>query len=1074
MNVSRRTTRRKETERHNSPRRQDLKNRAAQRTAALVRSNKILKREIAERNRAEQALTIEKQRFESLAENAPFGMCMIGATGTFEYMNRTFMELFGYDLNEVPNGRTWLEKAFPDTAYRRQAVRAWFEHVEEVRHGTVKPKILIVRCKDSTDKIISFSQVHLPDAGYLMTCEDITERTQAEESLRTSEQRLELALKGADLALWDWNCTTGELFFNERWPEMLGFRPTEVEPHIDSWRKLVHPEDAQRVFDVLEKHLAGRTPSYETEYRLRAKSGEWKWVLDRGMVFERDAEGKPLRAAGTHLDITQHRRLEEERDRLFTLSLDLLSISGFDGHFKQINPAWSKILGWKEEELLAKSWFELVHPDDRDDTLAAGKALSSGTAVRSLENRYLCKDGSYKWISWNSFPLPEEGLIFSVAHDVTQRKLAEEKLAAAQALLLAAIEQTPAGIIIADAPDVKIRVANSAALAMRGDTVDAHGDTTVQEDLRNWKLLRPDGTPFRFEELPLSRAVLKGEASTNVEALIRRRNGEERWVLANAAPVRSADGEVVAGVVVLADITDPKLAEQELRKSEEKYRSIIEAITDGYHETDLKGNLTFFNDHVCEIVGCSREEFLGMNYRSFMDHENAQQVLNAYNRVFKTGRAEQTLHFVVTAKDGARRDISASVSLMRDPNGAPCGFRGILREVTEQKRLQEKLQQASKMEAIGRLAGGISHDFNNLLTAVLGYANVLMQQIPQDSPHQQRLGQIVRAAERASGLTKQLLAFSRKQVLDVRVLNLNEVIGGLEEMLRRLIGEDIDLTTVFDSSLGSVRADVGQIEQILMNLVVNARDAMPDGGELSIETANVVLDDEYARKHSEVSAGPFVMIAVSDTGVGMDSATLARIFDPFFTTKAKGLGTGLGLSTVYGIVKQHHGHVAVYSEPGRGTTFKVYLPRASEAREPEATAVTPGPRPAGHETILIVEDAEVVRELVGEVLGMLGYSVLKAADPEEAIRISYTHKGAIHLLLTDVVLPYMDGRSLHKKIASARPRMKVMYMSGYTDNFIVHHGVLDRGVHFIQKPFSVDNLAKKVREALDAPETPES
>lgn len=1068
MSERRRTSSGQETTVRKKPVRQDPKAGAAQRKTSPVKSTKKLGRKIAERTRVEQALSLEKQRFETLAEHAPFGMCMIAGDGTFEYINRTFMELFGYDLRDVPDGRTWFRKAFPDPVYRKKVIGCWFEDFGAARSGKSVPRVFTVRCQDGIDKIINFRPVKLPDGAYLMTCEDITERTHAEELMRTSEQRLELALKGGDLALWDWNVPTGELFFNERWPEMLGFSPTEIDPHINSWKELVHPEDAQRVFDTLDAHLEGRNRSYEAKYRLKAKSGEWRWVLDRGMVFERDEQGKPLRAAGTHLDITRSQRLEEERDRLFNLSLDLLCVAGFDGYLKQINPAWSQIFGWTEEELLGRPWLEFVHPDDRGKTFAAGKQLFNGTTVRNFENRFQCKDATYKWILWNSFPLPEEKLIFTVAHDETQRKLIDERLAAAQALLLAAIEQTPAGIIIADAPDCTIRVANSAALGMRAGTADVLQAVTGQNGTHDWEILHPDGTPFRQEDLPLSRAIFKGETSRNVEAVIRRETGEDRWVLANAAPVRNAQGEIVAGVVVFADITDLKRAEQELRQSEEKYRSIIGAIPDGYHEVDLKGNLVFFNDHVCEIIGCSREEFLGMNYRTLMDRPNAQQVFAAYNRVFRTGEAEQTLHFVITRTDGLKRDISASVSLMRDENGEARGFRGILRDVTEQRRLQEKLQQASKMEAIGRLAGGIAHDFNNLLTAVLGYANVLMQQIPGESPHQEKLVQIVRGAERASGLTRQLLAFSRKQLLDVRVVDLNEIIAGLEEMLRRLIGEDIELTTALAADLGTVRADVGQIEQILMNLAVNARDAMPDGGELTIETANVVLDEQYARKHSEVIPGRFVMFAVSDSGVGMDSGTMARIFDPFFTTKAKGLGTGLGLSTVYGIVKQHHGHVAVYSEPGRGTTFKVYLPRATEALEPESRAAPSGPRPTGTETILIVEDAEVVRDLVGEVLGMLGYVVLKAADPEEAIRTCDEHRERIHLLLTDVVLPYMDGRTLHRKLVSTRPQMKVMYMSGYTDNFIVHHGVLDRGVHFIQKPFSVDNLARKVREALDA------
>jgi len=392
----------------------------------------------------------------------------------------------------------------------------------------------------------------------------------------------------------------------------------------------------------------------------------------------------------------------------------------------------------------------------------------------------------------------------------------------------------------------------------------------------------------------------------------------------------------------------------------------------------------------------------------------------------------------------------------------------ILRDITERKRLEEQLRHAAKMEAIGGLAGGIAHDFNNLLTAVIGYSNLLMERMPKEGFHHEKLTQICRAAERAAGLTHQLLAFSRKQVLDVRVLDLNEVIAGMEEMLRRLIGEDIDLAIAYSPSLGKVKADPGQIEQMLMNMVINSRHAMPAGGKLTIETADSFLDRNYARTHTEVEPGWYAMFAVSDTGHGMDAKTISRIFDPFFTTKDKGVGTGLGLSTVYGIIKQHHGHVTVYSEVNRGSTFKVYLPRVEDVSQPEARTVRTISMPEGTETILVVEDESTVRELTCEALKLQGYLPLSAGYPEEAEALSRSQQGSIHLLLTDVVLPRMDGRTLFRKLSRTRPEMKVLYVSGYTENFIVHHGVLDPGVHFMQKPFTFQGLARKVREVLDA------
>ena len=389
------------------------------------------------------------------------------------------------------------------------------------------------------------------------------------------------------------------------------------------------------------------------------------------------------------------------------------------------------------------------------------------------------------------------------------------------------------------------------------------------------------------------------------------------------------------------------------------------------------------------------------------------------------------------------------------------------RAYEELSRTQEQLTQARKMEAVGRLAGGIAHDFNNLLTVMIGRSQLLLRRLGAQDPVRRDIELMEQTADRAADLTRQLLAFSRKQVLQPTVLDLNAVVANMAEMLRRLIGEDIALVTAFDPALGHVKADLGQIEQIVMNLAANARDAMSKGGRLTLETANAELDVAYARHHVDVRPGPHVMLAVSDTGIGMTPETQAQIFEPFFTTKEPGAGTGLGLATVYGIVKQSGGHIWVYSEPGRGTTFKIYLPRVQEAVDP--SAARPGlPESArGYETILLVEDELAVRELARDVLRAHGYTVLEAQHGREALRISERHSGPIHLMLTDVVMPEMRGQELANRLAALRPTMPVVYMSGYTDAAVVHHGVLDPGTIFLQKPFTPDALARKIRQVLD-------
>ena len=506
-----------------------------------------------------------------------------------------------------------------------------------------------------------------------------------------------------------------------------------------------------------------------------------------------------------------------------------------------------------------------------------------------------------------------------------------------------------------------------------------------------------------------------------------------------------------------------------LRASEASYAHLVERAPVGIYRSSPAGRFLSVNAALVRILGYdSAADVLRLDLARdvYADPAERQRLLD---RDTYTDREYDEVEATWKRKDGRLLSVQLSVRAVRKGAGEVEYYETFVRDVTEQRRLQQQLVQSQKMEAVGRLAGGIAHDFNNLLTVITSYSDLLLQDLGGEDPKREDVEQVRKAAEGAAALTRQLLAFSRQQVLAPRVVSLSVVVQGVEKMLRRVIGEDVDLVTALDLNVGSVKADVGQLEQVLMNLAVNARDAMPTGGKLTIETANVEHDPDYAREREAALLRRFVMLAVSDTGIGMDEATKARIFEPFFTTKEPGKGTGLGLATVYGIVQQSGGFIWVYSEPGHGTTFKIYLPQVEAPLEGRAVGAAPGDLPRGTETILLVEDAAAVRAVTRQVLERQGYTVLEAAHGAAALQTAAGHPGPIHLLLTDVVMPVLSGRQLADQLARLRPDAKVLYASGYTDDAVVRHGVLEAGISYLQKPFTADSLARKVREVLDRP-----
>src|SRR5436309_3153503 len=506
-----------------------------------------------------------------------------------------------------------------------------------------------------------------------------------------------------------------------------------------------------------------------------------------------------------------------------------------------------------------------------------------------------------------------------------------------------------------------------------------------------------------------------------------------------------------------------------LRATEASFATLVEHAPVGIYRSTPEGRFLSVNAAVVRMLGYdSAADVLALDMARDV-YADAAERQRLVVRDSYSDRQYDNVEATWKRRDGRPLTAQLSVRAVRNGAGQVEYYETFVRDVTDQRLLQQQVLQSQKMEAVGRLAGGIAHDFNNLLTVITSYSDLLLEDLAPGDAKRDDVEQVRKAADGAAALTRQLLAFSRQQVLEPRVVSLSAVVSGVQKILRRVIGEDIELAITLAPDLGAVRADVGQLEQVLMNLAVNARDAMPTGGRLTIETANVEHDPDYARDQEAAAVRRFAMLAVSDTGCGMDEATKARIFEPFFTTKEPGKGTGLGLATVYGIVQQAGGFIWVYSEPDQGTTFKIYLPQVEAPLEGRAVGAAPGDLPRGTETILLVEDAAAVRAVTRQVLERQGYTVLEAAHGAAALQTAAGHPGPIHLLLTDVVMPVLSGRQLADQLARLRPDAKVLYASGYTDDAVVRHGVLEAGISYLQKPFTADSLARKVREVLDRP-----
>ena len=897
---------------------------------------------------------------------------------------------------------------------------------------------------------------------------DITERHQAEQALKESEGRFRTLIEDSPESLFLTDAQGTILAASRVAARRLGKELPEVVGR--SAFEHLPPEVATRRRVMFEQAIATGRP-----LRLEDARGDFHFDVHINPIL--GADGKVSMLSILAIDITDRKDAEaalresETRFRHISSTISDLSYSctaGPDGSYAidWMAGAAERITGYSVEEIQAqRCWKFLVIEADQPLFVKNISGLAVGSSS-ACELRLRHKKGGIVWVA--SFAKivqepeqPELLRIYGGLVDISARKQAEAALAAHLQFLQLLLDTIPNPIFFKDAQGAYLGC-NKAFEYFLGVTREEIVGKTVYD-------LSPRELADDYHRMDLEAFQTVGIQV--YESRVQAADAVWRHVVFHKATFPDPDGSVGGLVGIILDITGLKQAEADLQESERKFRLMAETIQDVFWiSSPGPAETTYVSPAYESIWGRTREE-LYANPKSFMESihpEDRERVRSEISMGHQQG-IPWSHEYRIIRPDGTGRWIEDRGFPIRDDQGRVILFTGVATDITKRKALEQQLLQAQKMEAVGRLAGGVAHDFNNLLMAITGYGELMRAKVLKDDPLYGYLENILKAGERAAALTRQLLTFSRQKIVHPQVIDLNRVVLDLEPMLRRLIGEDLDLEVVTDRRLGVVKADPGQLGQVIMNLVVNARDAMPQGGRLTLKTAPVDFSVGCHSRFGLTPPGPYVRLEVQDTGVGMDEATQAHVFEPFFTTKELGKGTGLGLSTVYGIVRQSGGYLDLASEPGVGSTFTIYLPRLEAIVSPPKakTPITASFR--GKETILLVEDEDVLRGLLAKFLRLYGYTVLEARHGGEALLTCERHQEPIHLMVTDVVMPQMSGRELADRLTPLRPEMKVLYMSGYTEDALVQHGVADLSAAFLQKPFKPIELARRVHAVLHHP-----
>ncbi len=889
--------------------------------------------------------------------------------------------------------------------------------------------------------------------------------------LQESESRLRTITQAAQDAVIMTGSKGEIIFWNPAAVKMFGYSAQEAIGH--DLHLLIAPpryhEDYLKGFKKFQSTGKGAAVGKTLELEALHKNG-YEFPIE--ISLSAIQAGNEWHSVGIVRDIAERQkamtalRESEERYRVvFERAGDYVLMLDLDQEMIPVimdaNEAALSLHGYSREEMIGKP-ITLLDQEMTPEMLLERKRLldeEGGGIILARHNR---KDGTGFDVEAHLqiIQIGDKNVLLSIERDVTGQKQAEEALKVSEERYRRVIENIN-DVIYSISPSGELTFISGACEKLFGVPAEVITGRNIN-DLASMVPVSPED--FKKSNELFYEAVSKGLDSLSFEFTFKKQEGEIHLEIKQNIQYDDS-GNVLGSFGVIRDITKRKSAEAALRESEARYRALFAGSTDGILIADIETRkFIFANPAICRMLGYSEEEMLTKFVPDIHPKESLEYVISVFEA---HARGDMSLTSEVPCLRSDGKIIYAKINTSKIIIGERECNVGFFTDVTEQKQLEEQFRQSQKMESIGRLAGGVAHDFNNLLTVITGHTDMALMALDPNDPLCEDLEEIQKSAERASNLTRQLLAFSRKQTLQPKVLNLNKIIQDLDKMLRRIIGEDIALETVAEQNLWNVKVDPGQIEQVIVNLVVNARDAMPQGGKLTIETLNVNLDEEYCRTHATVKPGKNVMLAVSDTGIGMTKEVKEQIFDPFFTTKETGRGTGLGLSTVYGIVKQSDGHIWVYSELGKGTSVKIYLPMVLGEAEEIVRKVAFDKMPEGSETVLVVEDEDAVRDMVVRVLTQQGYQVIEAQSGGDAYILCQKLEKPVDLVVTDVIMPNMSGNELVDHLRNLFPDFKVLFMSGYTANAIVHNGILDAKTPYLQKPFRPKDLAIKVREVLD-------